>query len=67
VLQHGEYHSADELTTIFIKRCKDGEYQLAESAREKLRTIFERADANKDEYFGNTRYVRNVFEQTTMR
>jgi len=62
-----EDYSADELTEIFQKRCEAGEYHPTESALAKLRTIFEEAVVNKDEHFGNGRYVRNVFERTTMR
>jgi len=64
---HFEDYSAEELAEIFVKRCECGEYQLTESAREKLDTIFEDAVAGKDEHFGNGRYVRNIFEKTTMR
>ena len=60
-------YSATELTEIFKKRCESGEYTLTESAIAKLHTIFEEAVAHKDEYFGNGRYARNVFERTTMR
>ena len=64
---HFEDYSAEELAEIFVKRCECGEYQLTESAREKLDTIFEDAVAGKDEHFGNGRYVCNIFEKTTMR
>jgi SpoVK/Ycf46/Vps4 family AAA+-type ATPase len=60
-------YSAAELTEIFRKRCEGGEYILTEPALEKLHTIFGEAVAQKDEHFGNGRYVRNVFERTTMR
>jgi len=62
-----EDYSADELVDIFQKRCEASEYNLTEPAREKLRTIFDEAVANKDEHFGNGRYARNVFERTTIR
>jgi len=62
-----EDYSAAELTEIFLKRCEIGEFVLTESALVKLRTIFETAVLRKDGHFGNGRYVRNIFEQTTMR
>ena len=64
---HFEDYSAGELVDIFLKRCEGGEYRLTESTIEKLHTIFEDAVAQKDEHFGNGRYVRNIFERTTMR
>ena len=64
---HFEDYSADELLEIFLKYCNDGEYCLASSACERLRSVFEKAVKQKDEHFGNGRYVRNIFEETTRR
>jgi len=64
---HFEDYSAAELLEIFLNYCNDGEYRLTTPAREKLLTVFEKAIAQKDEHFGNGRYVRNVFEETIRR
>ena len=60
-----EDYNTDELTQIFLKNCEAGEYRLTTPALERIRTVFDAAVAQKDEHFGNGRYVRNLFEQTT--
>ena len=64
---HFDDYNADELTAIFLKRCEsDGEYHLTASALEKLRMVLDEAVSEKDDHFGNGRYVRNLFEKMTM-
>jgi len=64
---HFEDYSVDELLEIFLKYCNGDEYRLTVPACEKLRSVFGKAIVQKDEHFGNGRYVRNVFEETTRR
>lgn len=40
------------------------DYTLTADAQNKLKEVFETAFQNKDENFGNARFVRNVFEKT---
>ena len=60
-----EDYDADELTQIFLKNCEASDYHLTPAAMEMLRKILDDAIAQKDEHFGNGRYVRNLFEATT--
>ena len=43
---------------------KKHDYTINQKAQEKLKKLFENAIENKDENFGNARYVRNIFEKT---
>lgn len=63
---HFEDYTAEDLLEIFLKRCESGEYRLAAKAQTKLRTILDVAVTQKDEHFGNGRYVRNLLEQITI-
>ena len=64
---HFEDYSVADLVEIFLKYCKTGEYRLTQPALEKLRLVFDEAVTQKDDHFGNGRYVRNLFEETTKR
>ena len=55
-------YSTEELLAIAEKLYSAKGYVLADGAREKLVTIFERA--RRQQAFGNGRYVRNVFERS---
>lgn len=57
-------YTPDELFKIFEFQCQKQEYKLTESAKTKVRSIFENAYAWRDKSFGNGRFVRNVFEKT---
>ena len=57
-------YSPDELLGIFNIFCKNNEYQITESASEKLLSGFAQALEQKPMDFGNGRYVRNLFEQS---
>src|SRR5215510_8409938 len=54
-------YSTDELVAIFERFAATAEYVLAAEAAPLLRTIFENAE--RDESFGNARFVRTLFEQ----
>ncbi len=57
-------YTPDELLKIFETQCQKQEYQLTESAKTKVNSIFEDAYVSRDKSFGNGRLVRNVFEKT---
>lgn len=56
-------YSAEELFQIFESNTKKYEYKLTEGATTILKDILEKAVANKDKFFGNGRFVRNLFEK----
>jgi hypothetical protein len=60
-------YSADELVEIFAGFCTKGQYTLTAPAREKLHSVFESMVADRDEYFGNGRLARNLFERSVGR
>ena len=60
---HFPDYTPDEMTDIFLMRCKQSGYTLAESANERLREILEDKSQNVIS-FGNARGVRNLFEKT---
>lgn len=57
-------YTADELCLIFDKYLNDGKYKITEAAQNAVKELFVLAETNKDDNFGNGRYVRNVFEKT---
>ena len=59
--------SADELVEVFDGFCTKGQYTLTTQAREKLHSVFESLAADRDEYFGNGRLARNLFERSVGR
>lgn len=61
---HFSDYSANELMQIFKKNVEKLEYKLTQSAEEKLQDYLSQAVANKDQNFGNARFVRNLFEKT---
>jgi SpoVK/Ycf46/Vps4 family AAA+-type ATPase len=60
-------YDADELVQIFESLCTRGQYELTDPARAKLRTVFQTLVAGRDEYFGNGRLARNLFERAVGR
>lgn len=60
-------YDADELVQIFESLCTRGQYELTDPARAKLRTLFQTLVAGRDEYFGNGRLARNLFERAVCR
>lgn len=61
---HFDDFKSDELSAIFIAMLDKNEYKLAEGADKKLYEIMNNEVINKDNNFGNARFVRNLFERT---
>ena len=57
-------YSAEELYLIFKKMANDRNYKLASNVKDTLLEHFEKAQ--KQENFGNARYVRNLLEKIEM-
>jgi tetratricopeptide (TPR) repeat protein len=62
-----EDYQVPDLSRIFDKFCKDAEYSLTPACRAHLCLLFILAYQQRDERFGNARFVRNVFEQAISR
>jgi len=58
-----DYHIAD-LCIIYERMCEANSYCLTQQGRANLAIVFNRGYANKNEKFGNARFVRNVYEKT---
>jgi AAA+ superfamily predicted ATPase len=56
-----------ELMSIYDTQCKKLDYKLTTEAKAKLTTLFDTAYKDRDDSFGNGRFVRNVFEKTLER
>lgn len=56
-------YDGEALTKIFLKFCKDNQYEVEEDYIEKLKTVFTGMYDNRKQHFGNARTVRNVFER----
>lgn len=61
IIEFSDY-GVDELMHIANKFYKDKGYILSDGAKNKLYSIF--SDVQKEEAFGNGRYVRNIFEKS---
>lgn len=57
------HFSSDELILIFERFCSKYDFQLADEAKQKLKTILEAIEPLKTESFGNARVIRNIFEK----
>jgi ribosomal protein L37AE/L43A len=60
-------YSAPEMCRILANMCKKEEYELATETLAYACILFSLAHSQRDEHFGNARFVRNVYESTTMR
>lgn len=60
-------YDEDELFDIFQKMCVENDYKITEDAAEKLKNILKTAIEEKGEQFANGRFVRNLYEDITMR
>lgn len=60
-------YNADELFQIFEANCKKNDYVMTDEAKTALKSLLEKAVAEKDNNFGNARFVRNLFEKTLER
>jgi stage V sporulation protein K len=58
-----EDYKSEELAQIFVSLANKNEYEIDDLAKEKLNHHFELITTNKDQDFGNGRYVRNLFEK----
>lgn len=57
-------YTADELLQIFEFNLKSNEYQMSNEAKNALMIHLQKCTKEKDERFGNGRFVRNLFERT---
>lgn len=57
-------YSPTQLFLIYESQCSKLEYKLTEDAKLGIMTVFEKAYNNRNKYFGNGRFVRNIFEKT---
>lgn len=62
-----EDYNAGELLSILKSQCKRNGYTLSPEAEEKCRALLTECYDNRDENFGNARYVRNLFEDLVAR
>jgi hypothetical protein len=62
---HFEDYSPEQLVQIFEKICGENDYRLHDRARDKLLRSVQVAYDHRDKTFGNARFVRNLFEETT--
>ena len=62
-----EDYTVPEMCRIFANICKKEEYTLSKEALAGACILFSIAHSQKDEHFGNARFVRNVYESTTMK
>ena len=60
-------YTADELLQIFEFNLKNNEYCISDEARTALSEYLQKCVNEKDERFGNGRFVRNLFEKTIER
>ena len=59
-----EDYTPPQLCSIYEGFCKNANYRVSESAKERLLGVFQVLHAVKDESFGNARLARNIFEKT---
>lgn len=60
-------YSAEELYQIFELNLKQFDYTFAEDVKNPLKIFLEQTINNKDNNFGNARFIRNLFEKTIER
>lgn len=60
---HFDDYSAGELLEMACRTLKAGNYRLTEEAHKCLASLIEKASAQRDEYFGNGRWVHNLIYQ----
>ena len=61
-----ENYTPEELLQILLKMCSEDQYQLSDEAKTKAYLVFEAKCLQADEYFGNARDVRNVYQQALL-
>ena len=60
---HFDDYSAEELMEMACRTLKAGNYRLTDDAHKCMNTLIEKAAANRNEYFGNGRWVHNLIYQ----
>lgn len=60
---HFDDYSAEELMEMACRILKAGNYRLTDDAHKCMNTLIEKAAANRNEYFGNGRWVHNLIYQ----
>ncbi|MCZ2340766.1 MAG: AAA family ATPase [Bacteroidales bacterium] len=60
---HFDDYSVPDLCRIFDSSCRSSEYMLTPEACARAYLLFAVAHSQRDERFGNARFVRNVYEQ----
>lgn len=60
-------YSPDELEAIYKLQCSKLDYKLTDNAEKKVQEVVTSAFATRDKFFGNGRFVRNIFEKTLER
>lgn len=61
-----EDYNIDELIDIFKFLCKENEYIIEEKGIAKIREYLQNILSNKNEYFSNGRFIRNLFDDVVM-
>lgn len=56
-------YSEEELLQIFMKQIEKYEYKLTDEALSVVKETIHSSFSNKDEQFGNARFIRNMFER----
>lgn len=59
---HFPDYSAEDLYKVFLKFCKENDYQLSEEGSQYLKEHLDIYVRNSDKYFGNARDVRNFLD-----
>lgn len=60
-------YSPQELFDIYQLQCSKLDYKLTDDAKQKLKSVFEKAYYDRNNTFGNGRFVRNIFEKSLER
>ena len=60
---HFDDYSAEELMEMACATLEAGNYRLTDDAHKCLKSLIEKAAANRNEYFGNGRWVHNLINQ----
>jgi len=60
---HFADYSEAELVEIFKSNLKKNKYKIKKDAFTELQNVIGQAVSHRDKYFGNARYVRNLFEK----
>ena len=60
---HFDDYAPAELTEIFVRFARQGDYKIATEAVSKPDILFARLHKTRNETFGNARLARNLFEK----